>query len=211
MKAKTKSFIPILKNRRYSIKKKLKGKTGFTLIEMLASMLILVLLILGMDMGMSAASRVYSESVFESNSGSLSGILNTAIGDVLRYSEDIKINPGTFEDSDGNILPKEDVGFVFTNYEYGVRNAYFYTEILDDGTSRGTLQMKNLRKSNVQELVNTGAYPHLEITNFVITYVPPTVSGTAEGGYFNVEYDILDTQKDSRRRHTETVVRLMNR
>ena len=189
--------------------KKLKQKLGFTLIEMMAALLILVLMVVGMDAGMSAATRAYSDANFEAASGSLAGILNTAVGDILRYSEDVivKTAPDRFVDADGTILDKVD--FVFTNYEYGVRNAYFYTTVHADGSSSGTLQIKNLQNSTVAELVNTGSYPGLEISNFVITYHPP-VPDSPEGAYFDITYDILDTEKPDRIRSIQCVVRRMN-
>lgn len=194
---------------------KLKNNSGMTLVEMLCVLLILVILIMGMGSTMDAGTRIYQEAIFESDSATLAGILNTSMGDILRYSRDVKINEGTvgnpengFVTSDGTYLLPDQVGFVFSNWEYGILDAYFYTPTAADGTSKGVLQMLNLRNANVVELVNTGAYPDLVISNLVVTYVE---EGPAiRGGYFEIEYDIFSEKHADFKRHVDTVVRLMN-
>ena len=169
--------------------KKLKNSSGMTLIEMLCVILILVVLVMGMGSTMDAGTRIYQEAIFESDSATLAGILNTAMGDILRYSRDVKLNdevddqgrPKYFVTSDGTYLLPDQVGFVFSNWEYGILDAYFYTPVSADGTSRGVLQMLNLRNPDVVELVNTGAYPDLVISNLQVIYTPSArkVSGAA--------------------------------
>ena len=95
--------------------KKLTSKGGFTLIEMLATLLILVFLVLGIGTGMDSALRIYDEARFESNSAAMANIVNTSLGDILRYSENLT-TPGDeefFVDSSNTKVP--DVEFVFTN------------------------------------------------------------------------------------------------
>lgn len=204
--------------------KKLKNNAGFTLVEMLAVVAILVVLVMGMGTTMDAGVQIYRDATFEADSASLAGILNNSLGDILRYSTELRANTATaenpnaeggFVDSTGTILLKEDVGFVFTNYEYGIRDAYFYTQVFADNTSKGVLQMRNLKNSEVVELVNTGAYPGLAVTNFVITYVEEgaEIDGTTEtlrGGYFDITYDIISESNDQLKRQVSTVIRLMN-
>lgn len=195
--------------------KKYLNRSGFTLIEMMAALLVMVLLVVAMGTSMTAGMRIYKDATFEADSASLAGILNTALGDILRYSEDVTVNEGTaanpsagFIDSNGQYIVREEVGFVFTNKEYGIRDAYFYTPIISGSESKGVLQMKNLRNTEIVDLVNTGSYPDLVITNFKITFVVPGV--TQRGGYFSIEYDILSESDDQMQRHVETVVRLLN-
>ena len=180
--------------------KKLKSKSGMTLMEMMASLLILTLLVTAMGTGMDTAMNVYGDAMFESNSASLAGIVNTALSDVLRHAQDVKTKNldanEFFVDATGAQVPN--VGFVFTNLEYGVRDAYFQTKNGTDIT-KGVLILRTLHTENGSdedaseedtfeddasgesgskqivevELVNPGAYINLFITNFEVTYVAP--------------------------------------
>ena len=182
---------------------------------MLTAIGILVILIVGMDAGISAGVRAYSDAVFEANSASVAGILNNAIGDVLRYSEDIIKNPSIensgvpgFKDSEDNILTADQVPFVFSNFEYGVRNGYFDIVPVEKGKDGGMLVIRDLQNSPKglppRKLVNTGAYPELAVANLTITYVET-------GHYFNVKYEILDQVKTDREGRTvEYTVRVLN-
>ncbi len=198
--------------------KKLRSKAGFTLIEMMAVVLILVVLMMGIGKTMDAGMQIYRDATFEADSAALAGILNTSIGDILRYSQDILENTGTFEDASGDLIVKERVAFVFTNLEYGIQDAYFYTPIQEGGVSRGVLQMKNLRNADIVELVNTGAYPDLVISNFKITYVAKgatvlNASGASiesRGDYFHVTYEIFSESNDQLKRNVETIIRRLN-
>lgn len=193
--------------------KKLKSKLGFTLMELMVALLILVLLVMGIGVGMDAGLQIYREAIFESDSATMADIVNTNLGDILRYSQDIRENTDSFSDTEGNTLSPDQVGFVFTNLEYGIQDAYFYTPVLPGGASMGVLQMKNLKNAKVVELVNTGAYPNLVISNFHITYVAPGayVEGNpVRGGYFNVSYTIYSELDDSLSREVTCVVRLLN-
>ena len=73
--------------------------------------------------------------------------------------------------------------FVFTSLDYGIQDAYFYIPPHISGGTMGPVQMKNLRNPAVVELVNTGAYPDLVVSNFEITYTAREGTGV-EGGYF---------------------------
>lgn len=77
------------------MRKKLKSKKGFTLIEMIACTATLVLVTLICTTGMNMATKSYNESMFESNSQKLEYMLNLAVGDILRYSHDVEVDDGT--------------------------------------------------------------------------------------------------------------------
>jgi len=85
--------------------KKFKGKKGFTLIEMTVCVLTLALVALICTTGYSIAMRSYNDSKFESNSQMLESMLNTSLGDVLRYAYDIS---------------DEGTAVVFSNDSYGL-------------------------------------------------------------------------------------------
>ena len=194
--------------------KKLKNKGGFTLIEMMCALLILVLLVMGMGVGMEAGGRIYREAVFESESATLAGILNTSLGDILRYSIDVRETTATDKQKYGN-----DVGiphasdsskyYVFTSLDYGIQDAYFCIPPHISGKDMGPVQMKNLRNPKVVELVNTGAYPDLAVSDFSITFSPRQAPGV-EGGYFEISYIIYRGSDTTKTRTVQSIVRVMN-
>ena len=194
---------------------KQRSKAGFSLLEMMAALMILVLMTAAMGTTMSAGLGIYREAIFESDSASMAGIINTSLGDILRYSMNVKENesyPGNLKDtsldSQGQYILQNQTGFFFTSIDYGIRDAYFHLSTEGGGQSGGILQLRNLKNAETVELVNTGAYPDLKITAFTVTYVPK--SATSRGGYFLIDYTISSTKTDSLTREVSTVVRLMN-
>ena len=206
--------------------KKLTKKGGFSLIEMMCALLIMVLLIMAFDVGLKAGGTIYQDATFEAESGTLAGILNTSLGDILRYSIDVRETTATEREKYGN-----DVGiphasdstkhYVFTSLDYGIQDAYFYLPPHESGTDMGPVQMKNTRNPNVVELVNTGAYPNLVVSDFHITYSPRETEenedlnnvndiDVVQGGYFEISYQIISELDSSKTRMVETIVRVMN-
>ena len=202
--------------------KKLLNKKGFTLIELLATMVIMLLVLSAIGVGMDGASRMYEDATFAADSSNLAGILNSALGDILRYSRDIHTTAETtypyvqqvgadhvFVDSTSARVP--DVDFVFTSIEYGIQDAYFYTPIDENDEFLGVLQLKNLRNVKTTELVNAGAYPNLGITDFRITYTLESEDSTTVGGaYFKIEYTIYSLTDPTKTKDVECIVRMLN-
>lgn len=184
--------------------KKTRKNAGFTLIELICTILILVLLIMGINVGMDAGSRIYRDATFEADSATLAGILNTTISDVLRYSM-VTETEGMRNLPEG--INSYELPYVYTNLEYGVQRAYFTIQTYPDGTS--ALKMINLKDSRSVDLVNLGAYPELAVSDFVISYIPRRSSGV-EGGYFEVSYNIHSAIDSSKTREVEMIVRQMN-
>ena len=158
-----------------------------TLMELLASLLVLTMLTAAMAASMGAALESYEDSLFQSNSGILTGIVNTTLGDLLRYAGDVR---------------QEGDGVVFTNAEYGVYNG---TLALSED---GTLQILESATGQRRELLNSGVYTGLRIQSLTAVYVPPDTNGK-RGGYFEILYTIASSDA-SKARHTETVVRVLN-
>lgn len=128
--------------------KKLRSSGGFTLIEVLASMLILTFLVIGMGPGMKTAMTVYQESTFQSSSTALIGTMNATLGDVLRFAEDVEVV------ADGS--------FTFTNTDYGLQNATLNTKdniitVID-------------HNGKEKPLLPEGSYPNMEIMAFTAKY-----------------------------------------
>ena len=189
--------------------KRTRRNAGFTLIELMFTVLILVILFAGIGISMEAGTKIYREGIFESDSSLLAETLNNSLGDILRNSTDIKINEDYFEDSAGNNIPATQVGFVFSNSSYAAQDAY----IQPASSGRAVLVIKSLKNTEAYELVNIGAYPDLAISELTITYHPANLSGTdgsRYGGYFSITYVIQSTQYISLSREVHTVVRLLN-
>ncbi len=197
-------------------------KMGFSLIEMLVALMILVFLVLGIGVGMDAGSRIYRDASFETDSAALAGILNTSLGDILRYSTNTKyigavnaenqlseeeiqklIDAGGVADTNN---PK--IEFIISNDSYGIVDAYFSTSSSENVNS-GPLQLVSLRNGEVKNLVNKGAYPNLDVTNFRITYKPRYNPGI-EGGYFTISYEIWSKTNSEKVRQVTHTVRQLN-
>lgn len=166
--------------------KKLKSSGGFTLIEVLVSMLILTFLVIGMGPGMKTAMTVYQESTFQSSSTALIGTMNATLGDVLRYAEDVE--------------PGEGTTFTFTNTDYGFQNVSL---VGSNGTENGVFTCKEVKNSQplYKPLLPEGSYPNMEITAFTAQY---------ENGLFTVEYTIKSTVVQNMEREASCTIALLN-
>ncbi len=192
--------------------KKLKSKKGMTLVEMLATLVILVFLVVGVGTCMSSAIRIYDKATFEADSATLAGIVNTTLSDMLRFSK--VRNDGNYINYDGTKI--SDTTFVFTSKEYGITDAYFIISQNEDRTN-GVIQLGTLRNSETRELINTGAYPDIIIdyATFQIDYVDEgehTEEGTElRAGYFDISYEIHSAKDSGMTKKIDHVVRVMNK
>ena len=186
--------------------KKTRKNAGFSLIELICTLLILVLLIMGINVGMDTGSKIYRDATFESDSAMLAGILNTSLGDYLRYADVVET------DMMSDLLPAGmttfDLPYVYTNWEYGILQGYFYVPI-ENNVAKGALKIKSLIDEKSINLVNTGAYPDLQVQKFFISYTPRDDDGI-EGGYCIVSYEIISKTDPTKIREVEMIVRLMN-
>jgi prepilin-type N-terminal cleavage/methylation domain-containing protein len=192
-----------------------RGKAGFTLVEMLATILILVLLVAGMSVGIASAYRIYSTAIFESDSAVMISNINKTLGDILGYAQELRTD-APFRDWSGIALPTgtgaNAVNFVFSNSEYGLQQAYFYVSTGDDedldesttiGEPVGRIQFMSLGSDTPLDVINQGVYVNLEVTNFRITY-------NETGQYFSISYTVRSTQDASKTKDVEYAVRLLN-
>ena len=174
------------------MRKKLFSRKGMTLIEMLASILIIALLVTGMSTGMSVGLRVYNTSAFETSSASLASNINTTLSDILRYSSNYKEYrwPGAPD-------------FSISNEEYGMVNCYF--KVVD-----GVLQVHYMPDMSGQTrspkaVVNSGSYDNLEVKNFTIT-----PRSDRKGDYFEISYRIVSTVDSTATKDVKAIVRMIN-
>ena len=173
--------------------KKLKSKAGMTLMEMMVSLLVMVLLVLAMGTGMNAGVRVYNDASFEAHSATLAANINTALTDILRYAQDVKTPEGGAP------------SFVFTNLEYGLRDAYFNCNdgIVQIAFWAAPSPTGTSTSITPKALVNSGSYNGLKVTNFTVQ--PPVKD--SRGIYFEISYKI--ESPDGKTKDAEAVVRLM--
>lgn len=156
-----------------------KRNAGFTLIETLVTTLILVIIVIGMDSGLNSAVRIYDESVFYSDSHTLASIMDATLGDVLQYSERIH------EAEDVYDLMGQPVEYVFTNAEYGMKDAYIDCYSGADKTPH--LELKSAQnQAKFYGLINSGAFPNMTISSFSYHYDPDDAA-------YSVQYVITAT------------------
>lgn len=199
--------------------KKMRNNAGFSLLEMLVAIAILVILVVAIGTSMEAGTRIYKDATFESESGTLAGILNTSMGDILRYSINVRDEEYLLSRNADFEVPADavcyknkkenDQFFVFTSIDYGIQDAYFYLKPHSSGKNMSVLYMNNLRNGRTTELVNTGAYPDLLVSDLNLVYQPRLGNGV-EGGYFDIEYKIKSASDPNKIRDVHTIVRLMN-
>lgn len=195
------------------IKQKLQSRAGASL------------LIVAMGTGMSSASKIYNEAAYASDCNALTNVLNTSISDILRYSQNVRkpeknkpfVDPTGewFMDYDGQRLMPDGQEQVFTSFDYGIQDAYFYIAHADrdgdgflDNEAIGKLQLKSLRKDITMDLVNEGIYPDLNIKDFQATYVEKSAENL--GGYFDVCYTIVSDTYPDREKQVSFCVRVLN-
>lgn len=136
--------------------KKLKSKKGFTLIEMLVCVVTLMLISLICTTGMNMASQSYNKSMFESNSQALEYMLNTSIGDMLRYSKDV-----TVEEDD----------IFFTNEVYNINNGKL---LVEDGYFTILRDKDTTQKALIVAATNYVGGMYIEGSSFTLEYDPST-------------------------------------
>jgi len=186
--------------------KKLTSKAGMTLIEMMASLLIMVLLVAGMNTGMTAGLRVYEDATLETTRTMLASNINTKLTDILRYA-DVKDYSGANQQD-----------FVITNLEYGLLDVNFQCLQSESENDEGILQIYFWDRNGKQmvqkkKLISKDAYENLKIQDFQMEYNQDT-----RGGYFTFEYSLLTdaeisgeaTAEEAANRKFEAVVRIMN-
>ncbi len=137
-------------------------KRGFTIVEMLAALLIVALLGAMIATGISVGAKVYRESVFLSESAILKSTINTTFSDVLRYATVVET------DEEGNVL-------AFNSANYNISGGSI--ALSEDGR----LIYYEFSGDTAHELVNRGAYTSLTLGEFTLTYDAGT--GVFTGSY----------------------------
>lgn len=192
------------------MRKKLKSKRGFTLVEMLAALLVVVMMSLMMSVGASVGAQVQREATFVAESDILASTLNTAVGDMLRYSV---IKPVDDVDTTNAMTTEDESGVkkscLFDNDSYGIvggkillnsytdskgrvadRVAVFYqkTELIEDPVTHVKEPSAPVDKTHY--LVSHGIYTTLIVKNFKVEY-------NATNATFHLTYTIKESDRDT--------------
>lgn len=139
---------------------KRRNSGGFTMVETLVSLAILVMLISIVSLAVSTAMKAYESVTFTSESDLLSSTVHTALADILRYA----VCSGAENTSEGDVS--------ITNESYGISKGSLF---LKDGRI-----MVNPGGADPDEpffLVNNGAYTSMKITDFEMKYEDGLFSG----------------------------------
>lgn len=172
--------------------KKLTGKAGMTLVEMLASVLILVMLVVGMNAGMNAGLRVYRDSKAVTERSMLSSGINTKLTDILRYAQ---VKTVTVDGEEEHLI---------TNLEYGLWDVTFEED--EDGIVQVCFRDKTGKPTGKETpLINTGNYSGFAVQDLSVE--PETDD---KGTYFTIRYTLVNTVDDSSTDEIHAVVRVMN-
>lgn len=168
---------------------KLKQKKGFTLVEMLMCMLILILLSGICNIGMNLASDSYNASVFESESQMLSSSINTYLADILRYSTTV-----TTAGEEAGEASQEVIGFYSNSYSIQGGNIIVSARDYENSTG-GRVQIKRTETDESPVLlVGESLYTDsMYVESFVLTYDATT--GVFSGSYIIKSAVIEDAEK----------------
>ena len=173
--------------------KKLKNAKGFTLVETLTCMLMLVILGGICSTGMEFAMKCYQETVFESNSQTLASSLEVYMSDILRYATDVKTTGSA--DADGY---KVVTGF--TNPVYQMYEGMIAVSTEDETSGKMVIYTRPAGEAARKEylIVGHGMYAEdMYITDFILKYKDKEEDTDEEKHYFIGEYKIKSELTDS--------------
>ncbi|MEG1578144.1 MAG: prepilin-type N-terminal cleavage/methylation domain-containing protein [Oscillospiraceae bacterium] len=140
---------------------KKRATRGFTVVEMLMAMLILAIVGVGLTTGISSAIGVYHTSVFTSESQLLTGTLDTALADVLRYAKYEKA--ATEEEGDTTAH--------FSNTNYRVVNGSL---LADEGRLKMNPTDGEPTKDTLLNLLSDSAYSTMSLRDLTLKYEDTT-------------------------------------
>ena len=150
-------------------RKKLTSKSGFTLVEMLVSLAIVVMMSLMISVGTSVGAKVQRESTFVAESDILASTINTAVQDVLRFSEIEAYSPKTDDELEAmgltgtakslestksalvgdNLLTIDDIAnsCLITNDDYGITSGALIMDNSHDSKDRLAMRFQEYEKA----------------------------------------------------------------
>lgn len=161
--------------------KKIKSQKGFTLIEMLACVVVLLLIGGICSAGMNLATRSYNESVYESDSQMLEDTLNLYLCDILRHATSVQT------ETDAGVTEKNVISF--TNVAYQIYDGHIEVSERKEGTG-GTFLVYESSNGQGALIVGENVYAEtLYVTDFVLKYNPEKKYFT---GYYTIQSTVVE-------------------
>ena len=173
--------------------KKMKNQRGFTLTEMLATLIILGFVTLCAVSGIATAVRCYQDLLFESESRLLISSLDESIKDILRYAPNEKVST--------NVNAQEVNGYKLVQKFYFYKEKYIKND--DDSLTLSKYQLKEGKFSvknkkltlNDSVVGGTGIYSQsLQIESFQILF-------NKSCGTFQFSYQVSDGKNHRTKTH----------
>jgi len=158
-------------------KKKLKTKSGFTMVEMLCVVLILALLSAVIAVGMALCNKAFVETKTRSESSMLTASLDSLISDELRYASNIQLGATnlTYNSTARGLRNVQIIIYNDPSDPDNMKNGKFFLRqaITDGGNTRYEYTM----------LLGAGSYiANCRADDLKITY---------DSGVFTVSYDLI--------------------
>ena len=153
---------------------KLKKSDGFSLTEVLVTLVICSILFAGMATHLVTSLKVYNSTILASEGQTLIDAVNTELTHMLRYSENVKT-----DSSSSNVVFTNKRTYKTTGgsqyYEYYIINEYI--AVNDAG------HLVHTDGTNAKDVVNGNLYNMLKISDFNLKYNDST-------GIFTVSYNV---------------------
>lgn len=150
------------------MREKLRKEQGFTLVEMLCAVAILILLGLMLNTGLQMAIRSYQDITAGSEAALLLSTLSDALADDLRYARDV------MTDEDGKLL-------------------YYNSDSYNSGSNKASLTIDENGhvKASGKRVLPEGAYGNgaYKVETMNITYVTKS-----NGSFFTIELKVAQTE-----------------
>lgn len=172
---------------RRRLRNKLRSNRGFTLVEMISTLAIVVLITMLVAVGVSLATRTYSQSVELSEAKVLHSTLSSVISNELAQTSTIKPDPKTPVDG-GYKLGK------FFSRNYGVEDDLCsFRVISSDGKDYGEIALGSSTTQN--RLLSSGAYTNGTGAKVSAVYYEDGAK-SGEPAHFEVTLDVYNKDGD---------------
>lgn len=158
------------------IQNKLRGRKGFTLVELLATIIVMLLVTEIISMTIQLSTKYYTQSVRNSESQTICGALSAAVQEELQYATKIQPKPGSTPDASG----------FYTDYTY-------YSRARQHG-SNCTLECGSDGKLYVHK--GTDSYALVGSETYTYGMKAEMECGWNPTGYFHVSLKVLDGDKE---------------